>query len=84
MKNSKLLLIILLVSVLTLFSIIKSPEFSVIIIFIFLIEYILIALVEMISNNDNDYLDFRIIPKKYNYVERFVNWIDSLPQIIKK
>lgn len=84
MKNSKLLLIILLVSVLTLFSIIKFPEFLVSIIFIFLIEYILIALVEMISNNDNDYLDFRIIPKKYNYVERFVNWIDSLPQIIKK
>lgn len=50
------------------------------------IYYLFYCLLEITQGDDygNRTYEYTIIPRKYNFIAIFIDWLDSLPQIFKK
>ena len=89
MKNSKLLFILLLLTGIGTLLWVNPVVFLLILIvssIVGLFAYTVICIFEIFNyerygNGKNDYT---MIPRKYNIITVFIDWVDSFPQIIKK
>lgn len=91
MKNSKLLFILLLLTGIGMLFWANPVVFLLILIVLSvmgLFGYTVICILELLHyKNDrygNEYFNYGMIPRKYNILSMFRDWIDSFPQIIKK
>lgn len=91
MKNSKLSLILLLLTGIGMFFWANPVVFLLILIVLLVtgsLGYITFCILEVVVRKNHEYgnkfFDYTMIPRKYNIIVMFIDWIDSFPQIIKK
>jgi hypothetical protein len=90
MKNSTLIfrIIALISGILIVW---KAPLFMLLVVFIAILfvifAYFLFCVLELFAHSSdygNEYYGYTIVPKKYNVISIFIDWMDSFPSIIKK
>ena len=94
MKNSKLLLILLLLTGIGILFWANPVVFLLVLTVLIVLSvtgslgYITFCILEVVIRKNheygNEFFDYTMIPRKYNIIAMFIDWIDSFPQIIKK
>jgi 4-hydroxybenzoate polyprenyltransferase len=83
MKNSKLLFILLLLTGIGIL-LLNNPFLLFWVLFCYIVFCILEPIVWRHEGYGNGFYEYSFLPRKYNIIAMFIDWIDSFPQIIKK